>query len=129
MKTKAVYHECPCQSGQSYAQCCQPLHQGNLADSALALMRSRYSAYVLGLTQYLLLTWHSDTRPTVLDLEADHIKWLGLEVLTAEATGPHTAMVEFVARYKVGGGRAERLHEVSEFIFTDAWYYVAGKHS
>ena len=35
------------------------------------MMRSRYSAYVLGLEDYLLRTWHSDTRPPVLSLDAE----------------------------------------------------------
>lgn len=89
-------------------------------------MRSRYSAYVLQLEPYLLATWHPDTRPDTLDLSQDNMKWLGLEVRRAETTSPTTAIVEFIARYKVGGMRAERMHETSEFVYTDAWYYVTG---
>ena len=118
---------CPCDSGKPYASCCQPLHLGEVASSALALMRSRYSAYVLNLEPYLLATWHPDTRPDKLDLEADPIKWLGLTIVRSEKPSPTTGIVEFVARYKVDGQRAERLHEISEFIYTDAWYYVRGK--
>ena len=40
---------CPCGSGQSYTTCCGPWHAGVPAPTAEALMRSRYSAYVLGL--------------------------------------------------------------------------------
>jgi SEC-C motif-containing protein len=90
-------------------------------------MRSRYSAYVLNLEKYLLATWHPDSRPGKLDLEADPIKWLGLKIVRSETPSPTTAIVEFVARYKVGGQRAERLYEISEFEYTDAWYYVRGK--
>jgi SEC-C motif-containing protein len=61
---------CPCGSPHPYDACCQPLHQGAAAASAEALMRSRYSAYVLGLEDYLLATWHADTRPAALDLGA-----------------------------------------------------------
>lgn len=118
---------CPCDSVKSYASCCQTLHDGQLASSALALMRSRYSAYVLNLEKYLLATWHPDSRPGKLDLEADPIKWLGLKIVRSETPSPTTAIVEFVARYKVGGQRAERLYEISEFEYTDAWYYVRGK--
>ena len=118
---------CPCDSGKSYASCCQVIHDGQAARSALALMRSRYSAYVLNLEPYLLATWHPDTRPDKLDLDADPIKWLGLKIVRSETPIPTTAIVEFVARYKVGGQRAERLHEISEFVYTDAWYYVRGK--
>lgn len=90
-------------------------------------MRSRYSAYVLQLTQYLIQTWHADTRPNDLDLTQDHTKWLGLTIIRAENTGLDSAIVEFVARYKVGGNRAERMHEISQFIYSDAWYYVTGQ--
>ncbi len=41
---------CPCDSGTPYNQCCQPLHEGVAATTAEALMRSRYSAYVLGIS-------------------------------------------------------------------------------
>ncbi len=90
---------------------------------AEALMRSRYSAYALGLENYLLDTWYPGTRPARLDLDADpRVKWISLEI--RRATEHH---VEFIARYKVGG-RAHRLHETSDFAVVDGrWYYVSGK--
>lgn len=118
---------CPCDSGKSYTSCCQPYHNGEAASTALALMRSRYSAYALHLEAYLLATWHPDTRPDTIDLDTDALKWLGLKIIRYEVTSEATAIVEFVARYKVGGQRAERLHEISEFVHTDAWYYLSGQ--
>jgi SEC-C motif-containing protein len=92
-------------------------------------MRSRYSAFVLGLRDYLLATWHPTSRPAELDLASDPpTKWLGLEVKGAAATGTDTATVEFVARYKIGG-RAHRLHESSRFVRADGrWYYLDGEY-
>lgn len=91
-------------------------------------MRSRYSAYVLGLAQYLLDTWHPRTRPNDLDLNEDaSISWLGLAIKNTEVTSNTTATVEFIARYKVGGNKAQKLHEISLFELTDAWYYVSGE--
>lgn len=88
-------------------------------------MRSRYSAYVLGLADYLRATWHATTRPAGLDL-AGGPKWQGLTVLRHELTGPDAAVVEFVARYKARG-RAGRLGEVSRFVREDGhWFYVDG---
>ena len=118
---------CPCGSAATYAACCQPWHLGQAAPTAEALMRSRYTAYVLKLEDYLLQTWHPDTRPAALDLAEDtSTKWLGLEVRRFEATGNDTAIVEFVARYKVNG-KAERLHEISRFEKIDReWYYLIG---
>lgn len=91
-------------------------------------MRSRYCAYTMGLEAYLLATWHSSTRPPALDLSDDKdTRWLGLEVRRHKDTGSDTAIVEFVARYKVGG-RAHRLHEVSRFVCKDGrWYYLDGE--
>ena len=90
-------------------------------------MRSRYSAYVLQLEDYLLATWHASTRPAALNLAAaPQPKWLGLEV-KAQAAADDAATVEFVARCRVGG-RAQRLYENSRFVREDGrWYYLDGK--
>ena len=72
--------DCPCCSGQAYEQCCEPLLLGHTqAATAEALMRSRYTAFVLGRGQYLLDTWHISQRPASLDFDSQ-VKWLGLEV-------------------------------------------------
>jgi SEC-C motif-containing protein len=91
-------------------------------------MRSRYCAYVLADTAYLVSTWHPTTRPVRLDhASAIGTRWLGLEVRQHVATGADSAIVEFVARFKTGGGRAQRLHETSRFVREDGrWYYVDG---
>ena len=114
---------CPC-GGTDYADCCGHYHGGIPAPDALSLMRSRYSAYVLKLADYLLATWHQSTRPATLDLETD--KWLGLEVKNHTEESPDRATVEFVARYKIDG-RAHRLHEISRFVRVEGrWFYVDG---
>ena len=73
---------CPCGSGLELARCCAPYLRGErLPPDAQALMRSRYSAYVLGDEAYLLDTWHPRTRPAELDLDRDgRVRWLGLKV-------------------------------------------------
>jgi SEC-C motif domain protein len=92
-------------------------------------MRSRYSAYVLHLEDYLLRTWHPDTRPTSLDLTAEPpLKWTGLVVKQFEQTSPTTATVAFEAHYKVNG-KAELMRELSQFVLLDRWYYLAGTHN
>jgi SEC-C motif-containing protein len=89
-------------------------------------MRSRYSAFVLGLNDYLLATWHASTRPTTLDAQEAGLRWLGLEVRRAWAGQKDEAYVEFVARSKLGG-RAYRLHETSRFVTEHGcWFYVDG---
>ena len=118
---------CPCGSGRAYTWCCGAFHDGADAPTAEALMRSRYSAYVLEREAYLLDTWHAGTRPPSLDLDQGKTtRWLGLEIRRHEHTGPDNAIVEFVARYKIAG-RAFRLHETSRFVHEDGrWYYVDG---
>ena len=89
-------------------------------------MRSRYSAFVLGLAPYLLQTWHPDTRPATLTLDEPGLQWLGLEVRAHRVIDADHAEVEFVARSKLGG-RAQRLHELSRFVrLAGRWHYVNG---
>jgi SEC-C motif-containing protein len=115
---------CPC-GGGAYAVCCgRYLDSGVPAPDAQQLMRSRYSAYVLGREAYLLATWHASTRPRPPLLE-EPVKWLGLEVKRHVQSGSR-AVVEFVARYR-SGGQGQRLHEVSNFVQEDGkWWYVDG---
>ena len=121
--------DCPCGSVPAYADCCGRYHAGPLhlqAPDAPALMRSRYSAYVLGLADYLLATWHPSTRPVALEPNPASLKWLGLEVRRHESQDADHATVEFVARSKLGG-RAQRLHETSRFVRENGrWFYVDG---
>ena len=89
-----------------------------------ALMRSRYCAYVLQLTDYLMATWHPSTAPG--ELEMSPVKWLGLEVRAAQASGD-AGVVEFVARCRDSNGRAQRMHETSRFVREqERWYYIDG---
>jgi SEC-C motif-containing protein len=120
---------CPCGSSQAYPECCGRWHDGPLAlqaPSAEALMRSRYSAFVLDKLPYLLATWHPSTRPAALEPNPPDLKWLGLTVKQARDQDADHATVEFVARSRQAG-RAHRLHELSRFVREDGkWYYVDG---
>lgn len=116
---------CPCGSAQAYSGCCGRWHSGEPAPTAEALMRSRYSAFVLRNESYLLETWHPSKRPSRIAFNSDQ-KWLGLRILSAHTNG-HSAEVEFVARYRVGGASAARLHEHSRFVLeAGRWLYVDG---
>lgn len=59
---------CPCGSGFPYDKCCGKYHAGAAAPTAEALMRSRFSAFVLRDEDYVLRTWDPDTRPPSVDL-------------------------------------------------------------
>jgi SEC-C motif-containing protein len=92
-------------------------------------MRSRYTAHALDREAYLLDTWHGSTRPSGLDSEAPpRPRWIGLAILGHRRLDDTHAVVEFVARYRLGG-RAHRLHETSRFVLEgQRWYYVDGDH-
>ena len=126
---------CPCgRCGASkkpltFAACCGPYLEdfaARPAPDAEALMRSRYSAFVLGRSAYLLATWHASTRPPQLELDGA-AKWLGLEVRSHRVLDVDHAEVEFVARCREAG-RAQRLHERSRFVREQGrWWYVDGE--
>lgn len=125
--------DCPCGRAdargrpRAYAACCgtyldQP---DNAAPDAESLMRSRYTAFVLERSDYLLATWHASTRPPAIEHEPG-LKWLGLEVKRQRQIDADHAEVEFVARSRLGG-RGHRLHELSRFVREGGrWYYVDG---
>lgn len=107
------------------ACCGRFLDHDTHAPDAESLMRSRYSAFVLGRLEYLNASWHASTRPTALALEPG-VKWLGLEVKNHRAADADHAEVEFVARSRVAG-RGQRLHERSRFVREGGrWWYVDG---
>jgi SEC-C motif domain protein len=123
----------PCPCGRTTAKgqplildaCCGQYHACQAAPDAESLMRSRYSAFVLGDVPYLLDTWHRSQRPPGLTLEVG-AKWLGLEIKQHRMTGADSAEVEFVARFRVGG-KAIRQHELSRFVREEGrWFYVDG---
>lgn len=123
---------CPC--GQTdprgralaFGACCgRYLDHDTPAPDAQSLMRSRYSAFVIGRVDYLNSSWHASTRPADLSLEPG-VKWLGLEVRSHRLIDADHAEVEFVARSRVAG-RGQRLHETSRFVReVGRWFYVDG---
>ncbi|MBS1157557.1 MAG: hypothetical protein H6R07_3481 [Proteobacteria bacterium] len=116
---------CPCGGGVFSACCGQFIEHGLVPKTALELMRSRYSAYVLRNERYLQTSWYRTTRPERVLQDDGGIKWLTLEIVGhSEQDGEAT--VEFVARYKLQG-RAQKLHEISRFVWDEGrWYYLDG---
>ncbi|WP_448004344.1 YchJ family protein [Agromyces bauzanensis] len=118
---------CPCLSGERFGECCGRFLAGTAdAPTAEQLMRSRYSAFVVGDSAYLLATWHPSTRPAELELDPA-LRWYRLDLVRRERGGPldRDGVVEFRARYRHDGERGE-LHEVSTFVRQDGrWRYVA----
>jgi SEC-C motif-containing protein len=123
--------DCPCGTGRSYDACCGRLHRGSgHAKTAVELMRSRYSAFVVGDSDYLSATWHPQHRPARVRFRPDQT-WTGLEIHSTEAGGllDTVGTVRFTATFVVAGA-AHRLHETSRFSRVDGrWVYVSGDHT
>ncbi len=119
---------CPCQSGKLSTECCQPhLISNKNAQTALALMRSRFVAYTTKNVSYLLKTWHSSTRPATINT-ATIPDWQKLEIICTNKGGEKDkkGSVEFKA-YGVVNNTVQVLHEKSRFVKeSGSWFYVDG---
>ncbi|MEN8189291.1 MAG: YchJ family metal-binding protein [Thermodesulfobacteriota bacterium] len=120
--------ECPCRSGQPFSNCCSRLLSGGEnAATAEALMRSRYSAFVLKNIAYLLSTWHPTTRPSNID-PATIPAWKNLVVIRTKngRQSDSEGIVEFQAT-AISDGKILKLCETSRFVKEDGcWFYIDG---
>jgi SEC-C motif domain protein len=126
--SKTMEADCPCGSGMTYVACCGPLHTGvTAARTALELMRSRYSAFVVCDAAYLLATWHPAARPASVDFDPA-VEWRRLRIcgLTGGTEDHDEGMVEFVAHYwDSARGQYGRQHENSRFARqARRWVYI-----
>lgn len=90
-------------------------------------MRSRYAAFALGLTDYLMTTWHPSTRPQTLTLDPT-MRWTGLTIEERHGGSAFdtTGTVRFTAAHQTRGRRGT-LTETSRFVVERGqWYYVDG---
>ena len=114
-------NECPCGSGKTYDNCCEPIIKGTRdAETAEELMRSRYSAYVKTEIDYIFESTHPDKR-NELDREgttdwSEKSTWHGLEIISTGQGCPddEVGTVEFIAHFSHKGNR-QKQHELSSF--------------
>lgn len=119
---------CYCGSFESFDSCCNLYISGiEKAPTALALMKSRYSAYATHQAEYLLATTYSSERKYYSREEILHWatanKWQKLEIISfTENT------VEFKA-YFIDSNNVNQVHyEFSTFKQENtSWFYVDGK--
>lgn len=129
------YNPCPCNSSRLYHKCCAPFHEGESPDNALKLMRSRYCAFALGLTEYLVRTTHPDNPERKDDEEVwrkdlaritEQARFDGLKVIEF-LDGEDSASVTFTAFISRGDedlSFSERSHFVKE---NETWLYKEGQ--
>ncbi len=120
---------CPCGTRLAYGRCCGPIHENGagLGTTATQLMRARYSAYALERGDFIVDSWHADTRPPTVVFSTD-ISWHELIVVESSGGGAldSAGTVEFRARFERGGERLE-LHELSRFERVGGrWQYIDG---
>ncbi|MDP1826825.1 MAG: YchJ family metal-binding protein [Archangium sp.] len=123
---------CPC-GGPDFESCCGPRLSGvKPAETAEALMRSRYTAFTRGDVAYLRATQLAPTRDLSWEETgrwAKSVAWLSLQIVSKEAggEGDETGVVEFIARYLDRDG-VQALQERSSFVRREGkWTYDAGK--
>lgn len=109
--------KCPCGSELDYSNCCEPLIKGEKkADTAEALIRSRYSAYVKKEIDYIAETVHPDQRQEdsrkTIENWAENTQWHKLEILECSQGGPEdiTGSVEFTADYTEKGKKGNTMN-------------------
>lgn len=115
---------CPCHSQKPYTLCCQPYHEGKAAETALLLMRSRYSAFALGLVDYILATAFPKVHPSREDLAtfSSETQFKGL-IISEFIENPPLAFVTFKA-ILFQKGHDISFTEKSEFEKVEGrWYY------
>lgn len=117
---------CPCGSGVGFGRCCAPIIRGGWAATAESLMRSRYTAFVIGDADHLLRTWHPSRRPRTLDLSPAR-EWRRLRILETVAGSESDAQGEvlFVAHFREPDGSRDQLRERSRFVrAAGEWRYL-----
>ncbi|MCB1134895.1 MAG: SEC-C domain-containing protein [Chlamydiia bacterium] len=128
---------CPCHSGEAYHNCCQPYHNGKVCPSAQSLMRSRYAAYALGLSDYIMDTTdpkgplyqaHREAWRKTIDVFSQQCQFESLRILGA-SEGKKEAYVTFYAGLSEQG-KDVSFAERSRFIKRGGrWYYHSGSHT
>lgn len=125
---------CPCGSGVPYLSCCGQYHRGKLPPTALALMRSRYSAYAVKNADYLITTLHPNhpdakipipTKRKQIKAFYESTRFEKLEILAVEE-GETQSTVTFRAHLKQGGKDTSFTEKSLFEKVDDRWLYLSG---
>jgi SEC-C motif-containing protein len=125
--------QCHCGSDKPFAECCEPIIKGAPAPTAEALMRARYSAYVVGDIDFLRTSLAPSERhdfdPEQAKSWSADSKWLGLTIHSVKDGGEddQTGQVDFTADFEYQGSRQEH-HERADFKrIGGVWHYTDGR--
>lgn len=131
---QTIQNQCFCGNDNTFEQCCKPIIDGTQpALTAQALMRSRYSAYVIVASQYLIDSTHISQRAnyskTDIEAWAKESHWQKLEIIDCKKglSGDSVGEVEFKAYYRDAKNILHIHHEKSVFKQeNEDWFYVSG---
>lgn len=131
--------DCPCRildtKKLSLNDCCGPFMDGKkAAPTAEAMMRSRYTAYVVKNIDYIDQTQINEKNEVFNKEEAlkwaESSEWMGLDIKRTQKgeANDDTGVVEFIAHYKdKTSGTELRHHETSSFQKKDGgWKFKEG---
>lgn len=120
---------CLCGSGIQYNACCYSFHiKKQFPTTAVSLMRSRFTAYVMQNEDYLLETWDAAKRPEKIDFSKEQAQWTKLEILNLKKGGDkdNKGIVEFKAYY-ILENEEYVMNEISRFKKSAGqWQYLDG---
>mmetsp|Transcript_34575 Transcript_34575/g.75692 ORF Transcript_34575/g.75692 Transcript_34575/m.75692 type:complete len:230 (+) Transcript_34575:127-816(+) len=138
--------DCPCSSGKTYGECCQPYHLGRKSpQSPREVLQSRYSAFAYRLPAYIIDTTHKECR----DWREDRIEWLNdldkagmfdsydfiklepgpTEAGSTDDEGYIEFKVQLMAKSDTIEGKGTVISERSRFLFDGdppCWRYAGG---
>lgn len=132
---KRINHivHCPCGSKRNYTVCCEPLHNNHAqAKTPEQLMRSRYSAHVKQLVQYIIDTYHPSCHAEQFKKEimnSTQLQWQKLKIVSSHFSTENSdeGYVSFKASY-IEDGQKRSLKEHSRFLKeNNKWYYIDGE--
>jgi len=123
----SINDKCPCGSELKYKKCCKTYHDGRIPKDALLLMKSRYSAYALGQSKYIIKTNYknSDDIENIKEFSKNSTfkKLKIIEFIDSD----EKAFVTFKATIFLYGNDSS-FTEKSTFIKeNEKWFYVDGE--
>ncbi len=131
MKKPSPNMPCPCGSGKKYKKCCQPYHKGARPADALLLMKSRYSAYAVGESRYIINTTYPDNP----DYTENTDRWMeAIETFSKEREFRRLEIIEFIdgemesfVTFRAIFDAGEMV-ERSRFVYEEGrWFYYSGE--
>lgn len=126
---------CPCGSGKTYEECCEPIIKGKTeAPTAESLMRARYTSYVKHEIDFIINSCEEGEKIAEIDRAATEqwskeSTWHGLKILNTQKglESDDEGLVEFEAAYTDKNHLNEIHHENAYFKKVNGkWLYEAG---